>query len=82
MVGFGAALFWGARASQGLRPHLYVLGTVCVLVAFVPFFIDQARRDSSLLGGTMVLTAFGLGWVYVCIQDYRMLVRSLANVRR
>jgi hypothetical protein len=81
MIAYGAWLIRGAHVSKGLRPHLYVLGAICVGVAFVPLVIGQTLRDDSMLGGTIIVTAFGLGWAYVCIQDYRALRRNLGHLQ-
>ncbi|HEY1307244.1 MAG TPA: hypothetical protein VGF24_27000 [Vicinamibacterales bacterium] len=85
IVVLGASFIWQARASKGLRPHLYVLGAVCVAVAFVPLIISQTWSHDSWLGQSRALwtiftTAFGLGWAYVSIQDYRVLRRSIRQV--
>jgi hypothetical protein len=76
LIVFGIWLIWSARTSEGLRRHLYVLGTVCIGIAFVPLVIGPTLRANSTIGGTIKVTAFGLGWAYVCIQDYRALRRS------
>ncbi len=79
LVAFGAWLAWGARASNGVRPHLYVLGTICVGVAVVPLVGGHRLQDPQTLG-SIIMSAFGLGWAYVCIQDYRVLVRHLSTM--
>src|SRR5262245_22734208 len=86
IIWFGAWLIWGAHASNGVRPHLYVFGAICVAVAFVPLIIGQTWSHDSWFGESRALwtifaTAFGLGWAYVCVQDYRVLRRSVREVR-
>jgi hypothetical protein len=79
LVVFGVWLIWGARFSRGLRPHLYVPGAICIAVSFLPIVIGYPSNDRSMFG-TIFITAFGLGWTYVCIQDYRGL-RRVRSVR-
>jgi hypothetical protein len=79
----GAYLAWAARASLGVRSHLYLLAAICVGLAFLPLVSDVAGRRSlpNSMNETIILSAFGVGWVYVCIQDYRAIRRNLRNVQ-
>jgi len=83
VVAFGAWLAWGARASKGIRPHLYLLAAICVGLAFLPLINDlTAQRPPQNSGRAAIfMSAFGVGWVYVCIQDYRVIRRSLRNAQ-
>ena len=81
MIAFGAWLAWGAHVSHGVRRHLYVLAAICIGLAFVPVVVGPTSRNT-LVPGSIIMTAFGLGWAYVCIQDYRVLVRSLPSGQR
>ncbi len=81
LAAFGAWLALGARASKGIRPHLYVLAAICIGVAFVPLLAgitgQRSLLESTGGGGIIYVSAFGVGWVYVCIQDYRVIRRNL-----
>jgi hypothetical protein len=81
LAALGAWFAIGARASKGIRPHLYILAAICVGLAFVPLIADITGRPSLLTstrgGGNIYVSAFGVGWVYVCVQDYRMIRRNL-----
>lgn len=87
-LGFAALGAWfaiGARASKGIRPHLYVLAAICVGLAFVPLIADITGRrwllTSTAGGGNIFVSAFGAGWAYVCIQDYRAIRNSLRQAQ-
>jgi hypothetical protein len=67
---FAVFLASGGRLNGGLRRHLYVLAIIVGLVALLPEVLG-ARFT------VVFMTSFGLGWVYVCVQDYRILRRSL-----
>jgi hypothetical protein len=81
LAAVGAWFAIGARASKGIRPHLYGLAAICVGLAFVPLIADMTGRHSLLTSmdgfGNIYVSAFGVGWVYVCIQDYRLIRRNL-----
>jgi hypothetical protein len=77
---FGAWLALGARASQGVRSHLYVLAGICVGFAFLPLVIDLAGLPNSM-DGWILVSAFGVGWVYVCVEDYRVIRRNLGHAQ-
>jgi hypothetical protein len=82
-VAFGAWLAWGAHISEGVRRHLYVLAAICGGLAFLPLVFGRSMVcTADSMAGSIVLIAFGLGWAYVCIQDYRVLRRSLRHVQR
>jgi len=83
LVAFGAWLAWGARASQGVRSHLYVLAAICVGLAFLPLITGLAAHRSlhNSLHASIFASAFGVGWVYVCIQDYRVIRKNLRNAQ-
>lgn len=76
VAAFGVWLAWGARASKGTRPHLYFLAAICVGLAFLPQFSLQNSMRASIFSA-----AFGVGWAYVCVQDYRLIRRSLRNAQ-
>lgn len=73
VLAFGAYLAWGAVSSGGFRKHLFVLAAICALLAFLPLVIGDSQ-----LQGVVIQTAFGLGWCFVCVADYRTLQRSFA----
>jgi hypothetical protein len=81
VLAFGAWLAWGARASQGIRPHLYVLAAIVVGLAFLPLINNLTAQRWLQIYGAIFMSAFGAGWVYVCIQDYRVIRRSLRNAQ-
>jgi hypothetical protein len=80
---FGAWLAWGARASDGVRSHLYVLAAICIGLAFVPLVANLADHRSlgNSMRATIFTSAFGVGWVYVCIQDYRAIRKNLRQAQ-
>ena len=73
----------GARASQGVRTHLYFLAAICVGLAFLPLIanltVHRSLKNSER--ASIFSSAFGVGWVYVCIQDYRVIRKNLRNAR-
>jgi hypothetical protein len=77
-------LAWGGWMNGGLRRHLYVLSVICGILAVLPglsgVLLPGLRADGRQLGVVMI-TAFGLGWAYVCVQDYRVLTRGFSNGR-
>jgi hypothetical protein len=81
LAALGVWLAFGARASKDIRPHLYVLAAICIGLAFVPLIADITAQRPLLksMGGTIYVSAFGAGWVYVCIQDYLVIRRSLRH---
>jgi hypothetical protein len=83
VAAFGAWLAWGARASKGIRSHLYVLAAICVGLAFVPLLPDLTTQRSlqNSMRASIFSAAFGVGWAYVCIQDYRVLRSALRSVQ-
>ena len=83
LVAFGALLSRGARASQGVRSHLHVFAAICVGLAFLPLITRLAAHRSldNSLHASITASAFGVGWAYVCIQDYRALRRNLRNAQ-
>lgn len=85
-LGLAAVGVWmarGARASEGLRPQLYVLAAICVGLAFLPLVthLTAQRPLQDSMHGSILSAAFGVGWAYVCIQDYRVIRRSLRDAR-
>jgi hypothetical protein len=83
VAAFGAWLAWGAHASKGIRSHLYVLAAICVGLAFVPLLPDLTtpRSLQNSMRASIFSAAFGVGWAYVCIQDYRVLRSTLRSVQ-
>ena len=78
LAAIGAWMAWGARASEGLRPQLYVLAAICIGLAFLPLITDLTAQGplQNSMHASIFSTAFGGGWAYVCIQDYRVIRRS------
>jgi hypothetical protein len=83
LAAFGAWVAWGARASQGVRSHLYVLAAICVGLAFLPLIADLAgqRSPGNSMQASIFMSAFGAGWAYVCIQDYRVIRKNLRQAQ-
>ena len=83
VAAFGAWLAWGARASKGIRPHLYILAAICVGLALLPLMLDLTARRSlqNSMHASIFSAAFGVGWAYVCVQDYRVLRRTLGSAQ-
>ncbi len=83
VAAFGAWAAWEARASQGVRSHLYLLAAICVGLAFVPLIADLAGHRSlqNFTRASIFMSAFGVGWVYVCIQDYRVIRKNLRHAQ-
>jgi hypothetical protein len=83
LAAVGAWVAWGARASEGVRPHLYVLAAICIGLAFLPLITDlTAQRPlQNSIRASIFSVAFGAGWAYVCIQDYRVIRRSLRDAQ-
>jgi hypothetical protein len=83
VAAFGAWLVWGGRASKGIRPHLYFLAAICVGLAFVPLMpaLTAQRSLQNSTHASIFSAAFGVGWAYVCIQDYRVIRRTLRNMQ-
>jgi hypothetical protein len=81
VLAFGAWLAWGARASKGLRPHLYLLAAIVVGLAFLPLINNLTARGSLQYYGAIFMSAFGVGWLYVCLQDFRAIRRSLRDAQ-
>jgi hypothetical protein len=83
LAAFGAWLAWGARASKGIRPHLYFFAAIVVGLSFGPLIGNLAgyRTLPKSLLTSIFATAYGIGWAYVCIQDYRVLRRTLRHAQ-
>jgi len=83
LAAIGAWMAWGARASEGLRPQLYVLAAICIGLAFLPLITDLTAQGplQNSMHASIFSTAFGAGWAYVCIQDYRVIRRSLRDAQ-
>jgi hypothetical protein len=83
VAAFGAWLAWGARASKGIRPHLYVLAAICVGLALLPLMPDLTTQRSlqNSMRASIFSAAFGVGWAYVCLQDFRVIRRTLRSVQ-
>ncbi len=83
LVAFGGWLAWGARASEGLRRHLYVFAAICFGLAFIPLIAILAGHRSlpNYLLGSIFMSAWGAGWTYVCVQDYRVIRRNLRQAQ-
>lgn len=76
LLAFAAFLAWGGWINGGLRRHLYVLSVICGVLAVLPGLTGDGRQF-----GVAMTTACGLGWAYVCVQDYRVLTRGFSDVR-
>ncbi len=63
-----------------MRPHLYVLAAICFGLAVMPL-IAIHRRPPNPLYLAIFTSAFGAGWTYVCIQDYRVIRRNLRQAQ-
>ncbi len=83
LAAVGAWAAWEARASDGVRSHLYVLAAICVGLAFLPLVADLTGHRSwpTSMHASIFMSAFGVGWVYVCIQDYRAIRKNLPGAQ-
>jgi hypothetical protein len=83
LTAFGAWLAWGARASKGIRPQLYFFAAIMLVLSFGPLIGNLAgyRTLPNSLLTAIFTTSYGIGWAYVCIQDYRMLRRALRHAQ-
>lgn len=83
LAAVGVWLACGARASEGLRPQLYVLAAICIGLAFLPLITDLTAQHplENSMHASVFSAAFGIGWAYVCIQDYRVIRKSLGDAQ-